>query len=106
MRPVPEVIYPIGRPRSVLDRRGDDPDDIAQCHHLNAGTRTGNQRLELPGRGVLRCVEDDVAVAEGSSAQVNYEVKSRNIESRSCCTGQDRTLSRCRTLRMVAPAPA
>src|SRR3569623_764136 len=69
VRPALEMVHHVGEAGTAFGEVGRvDLGNVAQAHHLGAGAGTGDQRLHLLGREVLRLVDDEELVEEGAAA--------------------------------------
>ena len=79
MLPTLEAIHGVGEPRRRFGEiRRVDLFDVAEAHHLTAGTRAREQRLHLLRREVLRFVDDHVAAQKRTPT---HEVERSDLDA-------------------------
>src|SRR3569832_1001079 len=80
VRPALEMVHHVGEAGTAFGEVGRiDLGNVAQAHHLGTWAGTGDQRLHLLGREVLRLVDDEKFVEEGTAA---HEVERLDLDAR------------------------
>src|SRR3569833_1060037 len=80
VRPALELVHHVGKAGTAFGEGGRiDLGNVAQAHHLGTWAVTGDQRLHLLGREVLRLVDDEKFVEEGAAA---HEVERLDLDAR------------------------